>query len=159
MRWDVEQAAASVIAAYLQGSVAPTTSGPSPIVTYFDPMSVDEANRIVIFVPSGETMLECAGDGTLAIEVGIKSRWLQPTVNADFAAHWSRVKDVRDSLFPSDLATRLNNAAAAMNPAMTGFVVNFIKPVRAFHTRVMDGWLYSETSFQMTYYVNAPENQ
>jgi hypothetical protein len=161
MRYDIENAAADVVVAYLRSVVDAAIQNvddkdgnpQSIIVTFYDPMSVDEANRIVVRCPDGETMKESMANGGLSVEVGIKSQWKQPTIEADFEAHFARVAEVRDKLFPVDLIERLNAAAAAADPPITGIGIDYVAQGRKLYTDVREGWLYSETGFQMNYFM------
>jgi hypothetical protein len=145
MRFDVEIATAELVAAYLKGAVDEEVlpSDACPVVTFFDPMSVDEADRVVVMVPSADTSTESPGNFNANVECGIKTQWKQKTLAADFGKHFARVKEVRDKLFPSDLIDQL--IAASPN----GLGVDFVQPRRQFITRISEGWIYSETAFQI----------
>lgn len=162
MRYDIENAAAAVVVAYLRSIVDPAVHlvkgrGDeyfSIIVAFYDPMSVDEANRIIVQCPNGETMPESMANGSMTVEVGIKSQWTQKTIVADFAAHFARVAEVRDKLFPSDLIERLNAAAAAAVPPITGIGIDYVAQGRKLHTDVREDWIYTETGFTMNYFMS-----
>lgn len=150
MRYDIETVLAGAVTALL-GSLVPkdiaclpteTKTANCLIVDFTDPMSIDEANRIVALVPSAETGVEIGSEFTARIEVLVKSRWAKPTMAADYSAHNARVKSVRDKLMPVDLATRLD----AKMPS--GAKLDFASKRRSFSTRVYDnGWITSETAF------------
>lgn len=145
MRWDVEIAVSQMVTDYLNSVVSSSILATCPAVTFYDPMSVEEDHRIVTQVPSATSMVEQPATFYTQTEVIIKSRWNQPTLATDHAAHFERVNAVRDVLFPADLVDRLN--AAPIKP--DGLSVNFVQPVRTFTTTVHDGWIVSETRMQI----------
>jgi len=89
------------VAAYLIAQIDQPTLAANPalsncpVVTFIDPMSIDDANRIVVMSPDATTMVESPGNCEVTIEVGIKSQWAQPSMAADYAAHFQRVNVVR----------------------------------------------------------------
>ena len=150
MRYDIETVLAGAVKDLLASLVPkeiaclPTEAKTANclIVDFTDPMSIDEANRIVAIVPSAETGAEIGCEFTARIEVLVKSRWAKPSMTADYAAHNARVKSVRDKLMTEDLAARLDGQMP------TGAKLNFASKRRAFSTRVYDnGWMTSETAF------------
>jgi len=157
MRYDVENQIAALFAAYLVSEVDADMQEDSPIVTFYDPMSVDEENRIVVQVPSGQTRRESMANGLVAVDVGIKSQWHQKTIKDDFKGHFDLVAEVRDKLFADcdAIVAAIIAAAAAQNPPIVGIEIDYIDQQRAFKTEVLDGWLYTETSLQASYYNKA----
>jgi len=153
-RYDIEWALAPVVAAYLSGKISPQIQAVSPVITFFDPMAVDEANRIIVEIPNSETMKELTGNFSGVCNVTVKSRWAKPSVAADFKAHYDRVNWTRDSLMSPTLVADLNVSAlslsAAAGQSSVGFTLDFVKPVLKFKTDVREGWIYSEATFDVT---------
>lgn len=144
MRYDAEIVVSQAVVDYLRSIVDLDIQAVSPVVTFFDPMSVDEANRVVVFAPAGETNVEAAGHFGLEVECGLKSRWAQPSVAEDFQGHFERVNEVRDKICPADLLDRIN----AQMPS--GAALDFVNPGRTFTTAIRQGWIYSESRFRVS---------
>jgi hypothetical protein len=142
-RYDIEWALAPVVALYLQGKISAAAQLISPVVTFFDPMAVDEANRFVIEIPSAATMAESPGNFSGTCQCTVKSRWTQKTLAADMAAHFDRSNWMRDALMSIALVNDLNTAAG--NNA--GWRLDYIQPKREFSTVVAEGWAYSDVKF------------
>jgi hypothetical protein len=142
-RYDIEWALAPVVAVYLQGKISDAAQLISPVVTFFDPMAVDEANRFVIEVPSAMTLADSPGNFSGACQCTVKSRWTQKTLAVDMAAHFDRSNQMRDALMSIALANDLNTVAG--NNA--GWKMDYIQPKREFKTVVAEGWVYSDTVF------------
>lgn len=139
MRYDAEMAVAQMVADYLTANVASFDASVCPIVTFFDPMSIDEANRVVVMVPSVSTDVAHPGSFVATVEVGIKSRWAQESVATDFENHFGRSNDVRDKLMVASPWTHLT--------APAGIGLHFVQPVRQFSTRITeDHWIYSDVT-------------
>lgn len=105
---NIEAILANAIKTYFESGevVAAETLAECPPVTFFDPMSLDEAHRCVIQVPSAQSSSEFgAGNFEAEVEIVVKSRWAQPTMTADWEAHNARVKAYRDAML-SDTITR-----------------------------------------------------
>lgn len=155
-RYDIEWALAPVVASYLQGKLDPAIVAASPVITFFDPMAVDEASRIIVEIPQCQTMKELQGNFNGSCNVTVKSRWTKPTVAADFPAHYNRTNFTRDALMSAMLAADLNSAAAVLAAAAgqpsVGFNLDFVQPVFTFKTDVREGWIYSEASFKFNGY-------
>lgn len=144
MRYDFETQAAQVVADYLSTGLDPAITNISPVVTFFDPMSIDQSNRIVVMCPNGSTLAEQPGNAEMQVEVGVKSRWLQATIAADFAAHFTRLNAVRALLFRRDAEFQ------SQLKAPHGIGVNAILNKREFSTQVYkEGWIYSETTLRV----------
>jgi hypothetical protein len=150
-RYDIEWALAPAVAAYLQGKIDPAIQAVSPVITFFDPMAVDEANRIIVEIPQAKTMKEARGNFSGACKVTVKSRWSKPTVKADFSAHYDRTNWTRDSIISPTLVTDLNSSALSLATAAgqssAGFTLDFQQPEIVFQTDVREGWIYSEATF------------
>jgi len=134
---------------YLVAVVAPAIQATCPAVSFFDPMSIDEANRIVVDVPSVETNPASPGNIIVRADCVIKSQWAQPTYAADRAAHFERVNEVRDKLMPSDLRTRL----ALFAP--DGIGIEYVQPRRQFSTTLREGWIVSDLNLTVQCYLTA----
>lgn len=147
MRYDSETASGQMVAEYLAAVLDPSTVAASPVVTFYDPMSIDEANRIVVMVPSVDTDPASPGNLSITVEVVVKTQWTEPTVANDRAAHFERVNDVRDKLMAANMPTWLT----VYEPA--GLGLSYVQPRRRFSTRIMEGWFVSETSIQLQCFV------
>lgn len=148
IRWDIEPLISQTIVSYLVDVLDPSILAICPAVTFYDPMSIDEDNRIVVQVPNAVAAPENPAVGEALVEVGMKSRWNQPTYADDMSEHFSRVSAVRAALIAAGLEQLLTQT--------DGFKVQWQKPRINFTTRVTtDGWIYSETQFPMNYGVNA----
>lgn len=148
MRYDAEMTLAQTIADYLNDVVYDPFRAASPIVTFFDPMSQDEANRIIVIVPSADTNVEDAATFMCEAEIGNKTILSQPTMQQDFADHYARVNAVRDKFYPTDLVSRLQAKAP------DGFKINYVNPARKFVTQIGD-YLYSALHLSIKCYVTA----
>jgi len=151
-RYDVEWAAAPVFAQYLLNKLDPAIVASAPVITFFDPMSGDEAQRIVVTVLKGNSQKESPANYAFACKVTVKSRWAKSTVQNDMAAHFDRTNWVRDVLSANTLVNDLNAIAAAPLSGVFvgggGLVFDFIQPRRDFDTDVREnGWIYSDTLF------------
>lgn len=146
MRYDVETALAQVFANYLQSTVEPAKLKDCPIVTFFDPMSVDDANRIIVFCPHCQSDPTTVGNFDARLEIGVKSQWTQENIKNDFDAHFQRVNEVRDKIWPAGLMAALQDSAVAVE----GLLIEYVQPRRDMTTSIKkEGWLYSETGFQV----------
>ncbi len=154
-RYDIEWALPPIVAAYLTAELTlqfPKLADVSPVITIFDPMAIDEANRVIVEVPGGKTMKEQQGSFSGSCLVTVKSRWAQPSVAADMSAHFNRTNWTRDALMSPTIAADLNALALTMATAAgkssAGLNVDFVQPVIEFKLDVRSGWVYSETTFQ-----------
>ena len=149
MRYDVETALSGLLVAYLGdlmdpalACVPPATTAPCLIVDFTDPMSIDEANRIIVQVPTAKTTARMAGTWSARANVIARSRWTQATLKRDYAAHAERVNELRDKLCPADMVDRM---AAYQPPGMT---IVSVDPAREYSTRVFTNfWIESEAGF------------
>lgn len=145
IRNDIEVIVADMVAAYLQATLAAETQADCPVVSWHDPMSIDDANRVVVMVPQCVSAEENPGNYECTVEVGIKSQWSQPTVAADKESHFARVDAVRDALWTDTLVADL-----AAQSTVVG--VNFVSPRRNHTTKIVDGFFYSETALTIHIY-------
>lgn len=142
---------AGVVADYLRENVSQEIQSAAMIVDFTDPMSIDDANRIIVQVPSGSSDESHAGNGEFEVEIGIKSQWAQASINEDFAAHKARVREVRSWLWSATLAEDLNTAGGDV------IGVDFVQPQRGFKSEVYDGWLFTDTTLKV--HINLKEPQ
>lgn len=160
MRYDVETAAATLFANYLN-AVASTQPGyvldpaACPIVTFFDPMSVADADRVVVMCPTATTDIPDAGRFQATMDIGVKTQWTQATITAQFKMHFARVNDVRDKLMLAPLAL-----ATALVPYLPqGMAVDFVQPQKHFSTHIAESstskWIYSGTQLDIVGYFTA----
>ena len=143
MRFDPEIALADTLTGYIKSILSGDIFETCPAVTFFDPMSIDDADRIVVQVPSCDTMAESAGNFDLIAEVGIKTQWAQVSVTDDMKKHFDRVSALRDILSASNIKDRLES----FQP--DGFKVDFVNPSRAGSTKVFEGWIFTDTKMQI----------
>lgn len=145
---------ASAVAEYLKevllsGSF-PDIQDECPVVTFYDPMSIDEANRIVVMIGSAQSRPEQAGAYIVDVEIGVKSRWSQATVKDDFKNHFDRAQAVREALWVKALADNLEQCAPE------GLGINFVSPNRMLkhdsYGTNPTGWLLTTTTLQLTCY-------
>lgn len=152
MRYDIEIVVSGALVALLgdlmDESIAclpgEAQTAPCLIVGFNDPMSIDDANRITVMVPTAETNVEDASQFLARVEVVAKSQWTKATLKKDYDAHNARVTELRDKLSATDLADRM----AAKMPA--GSSLEFVSPKRSYSTKVYDnGWIVSEAAFNL----------
>ncbi|MDE2106984.1 MAG: hypothetical protein KGL39_57790 [Patescibacteria group bacterium] len=135
------------VQAYLQAKVSVDRQNVSPVVTFWDPMSIDEANRFIVMIESAEMQPESPANFKAKGVVTTKSRWAQKTIAADFKSHFDRVNWVRDPLMSPTLADDLTTQ---LNASGGGVVVDFFQPKRQFATeKTLEGWVYSDTFFEL----------
>ena len=146
MRWDIEIAISQIVADFLTSVLDGDLLAACPAVTFFDPMSVDEANRIVVQIPDGETGADDPGTGAVMVNLVVKSQWKQAGGKEDMATHFDRVNKVRDQMMRADLKDQLN----ALAPSGVG--IAFVQPKRSFHTTIRQGWTVSEDQIQVNYW-------
>lgn len=158
MRLDIEVAAAELFAEFLKkyASTQPgqvTDALACPVVTFFDPMSVDDADRVVVMCPDAETDAAEPGHFTATVDVGIKTLWKQASIKADFLKHFARVKDVRDKLN----AVGIIGLLTPLMPA--GMALDFVNPKKRFKTHIAESsaakWIYSGAEFEIAGYFTA----
>jgi hypothetical protein len=158
MRYDLEFAASELFSKYLQNLCSTAVgqimdSKACPIVTFYDPMSIDDADRLTVMSTSGDTDIYDRGRFTALIDVGLKTLWTQATIQADFKRHRERLNDVRDKLMPLDIITRLQ-------PFLPdGMNVDFVQPKKQYETHVAEStqakWIYSCTKFEVNGFFTA----
>lgn len=148
MRYDFEMPLAESLANFLRGHLDAAMQAECPVVAFTDPMSLDEAHRIVVRVLGGESdALSCATIAARAVVI-VKSRWTQPTLQNDFVEHSARTNAVRDALAAGDLLDRL-----ALSP-VTGLAYDFVFPTRTMSTEIFtEGWIVSETELTIKIHV------
>lgn len=126
-----------------------TDAGRCPIVTFFDPMSVADADRVIVMCPNASTDTSDKGRFEATLDIGIKTLWKQATVKTDFAKHFSRVKDIRDKLMP-EIGTLLGLVTPFV-PA--GMSVDFIEHRIQFKSHIAESttakWIYSGTFIEL----------
>ncbi len=142
---DIEWVLAAVIASYLSTNLDQSITVTCPVVTWYDPMSQDDASRIVVTVPDGETEDDIVGNGDFSVEVNVKSQWTQPTLAADQATHRNRVVAVRSLLWTDTLIADIGTAAAALDESVG---INMVYYKRRMRTEVMDQWLDTVTTLR-----------
>lgn len=141
---DIEWILAGVFVAFVQANISSGIITASQIVTWMDPMAVDEADRVIVTVPDGQSEDYMVANGQFNVEIGVKTQFAQATLqDQDVTKHRSRVIAVRSLLWTDTLIADLTAAAAG---AM-GF--NFIQPQRSFKSQVMAQNLWSETGLRV----------
>lgn len=152
MRYDIEKAASDMFTDYLK-ALCSTQAGQvmdpngCQIVTFYDPMSIDDADRLTVMVPDSETDAPDPGCFSATVDIGLKTLWTQPTVKDDFCKHFARLNDVRDKLIlqPADILTRISPYIPP------GIELNRIQPRKKFSTHIAEStaakWIYSGTTF------------
>ena len=149
-RYDIEWAAASGFALYLQSKIDAALQVASPVVTIFDPMAVDEANRFVVEIPKAQTMNEEMGNFNATCKCTVKSRWARVTVQGDLNAHFNRSNWLRDALMADSLVADL---ATLLIAGGGGLVIDFIQPKKNMETVVQEnGFIYSHFTFDFNGY-------
>lgn len=145
MRYDFEIAGAQIVADYLSEVLDASITNICPVVTFFDPMSVQDAHRIVVMVPNGSTDSAQPGSAEMLVEVGVRSRYRQTIIQQDFADHFERLNAVRSALFVENLAAVLDIGSPA------GIGICHATNKKDFQTNIYgEGWIYSQTSFRIT---------
>lgn len=149
-QYNIEQLTAAVFAGYINAQMDPTLLGDNcRCVTFYDLMSIDQANRIVVMVSAVQMDADMPGNGTAQIEIGIKSQWTQADLEADQAAHWVRVDAVENIFADAGIV------AALQAQADTTLGINFIQPQRTRSTQLMDGWIFTEIKLNAEIFVMA----
>lgn len=144
---DAEFIIADALADYLKSVASEGLQTASPIVTFYDPMSVEEMDRVVVQCPTGATDEDAAGNGEFNLVIGQRTRWTQANVAYCVAVHRERLKEIRSLMAVDDLITLLDAAAEGA----IGF--NFVKYSRTLETKITDaGWIYSETGYTVYVY-------
>lgn len=128
MRHDHERAICETVAAYLEGVLDAALIAAAPVVSFYDPMALDDADRITVICERGETKASQPGNFTAQVEVGVKTRLEQPDMANVISTHFERVNAVRDVFSVADPA----GDVSAHNVA--GIEVTHIESVRRFST-------------------------
>lgn len=138
MRTDLEIVVADCFANYLKSVVSGETQAACPVVTWTDPMSIDEADRIIVDVPSCSGSTEIKGNDDCTIHIGVKTQWAQATITEDRDRHFARVGEVRNALSVKSLAEELQPFSDVVG-------INFVQPGWAQSSKVVEGFFHSET--------------
>jgi len=144
MRYDVEIVAAQTFTGFLQ-AVASTQPGQlldptaCPIVNFFDPMDVDDADRVTVDVENADTDDTDSGRFEADVSIGVKTLWHQPSIGADMLLHFARLNDVRDKLMTANLVTLL----AAYAPA--GVVIDAVEHKKRLKSGKFKMFWFSQT--------------
>ena len=150
-RYDIEWVMAGIVVAYLTNKIDVALQEKSPVVTFFDPMAIEEDNRFVVEVPAAQTNQESPGNYEGSCKCTVKSRVTEATGAEDQKAHFNRTNWMRDVLMSSALLDDLNALATAGE-----FVLDYIQPHRDFSTdATKEGWIYSDIAFRFTGYFPA----
>lgn len=148
-RFDFEFALPQGFQAYLAAVLSDATTSVSPVVTWFDPMAVDDANRVVVFATRGTAPNNLSSNCDMSVEIGVKSRWAQKTLAADIAAHGARLSDVRNALLEQGLAGDADLQVPGMG------IIN-IDNTRQYESDVIDnGWIISKTTLTVSVFAKA----
>lgn len=145
MKYNIEYQAAEAVKGYLTATLDAADFTSWPIVTWFDPMAIDDASRVVCICQSATSHETGAGNFSADVEVGVRTNWNQPTVQADMASHFDRVAQVRDVL--NDDTDALVAGIAAQCAA--GFTVSFVNVRREYATEVNEGNYYSSVKLSI----------
>ena len=151
MRRDFEIPLAQLVVDYLNSVCAVQVGGVldaklCPMVTFYDPMSVDDADRVIITVPHGETYAEQGGNFKAVVNTYQKTLWTQKTLADDMTKHFARVNEVRDKYFAPDIVDQMEILAP------DGIAVLFVNPRMQFETKTLGekgGWITSDITFEL----------
>lgn len=121
------------------------------IVTFYDPMSIDEANRIIVMCDEAETDVNDPGSVALSVEIGIRSRWRQDTIKADFDQHFARERELGKWIFDQTIVDKLETARQMLlvgaDPGITT-MIDFIQPKKYINrVTTTDYWIYYTIKF------------
>jgi hypothetical protein len=87
---------------------------------------------------------------SLAFEIGIRSRWRQDRIGADFDSHFARERELGKWIFDKNIVDNLEQCRQfllAGDPGITT-MVDFIQPKKYMNqTTTEDGWIYSTMRF------------
>lgn len=147
-RYEPEWALAEIFESYLDEVLDEELFSKSPVVTFFDPMAQDEAERVVVLVHDVETSADGVSNFAAVVEVTVKSQLKKPTLAEDMAAHFERTKAVRDVLCATNLMTELDAVD-------DGLGVDGVNKRRGMRTQLADGWIYSETKLTVKCFARA----
>ena len=138
-RLDIEGLVADTVCDYIKATLSAAIQATCPVVTFHDPMSIDDANRIIVMVPSGITPDYAPGNFSVSLEVGTKTQWSQMSMQTDWTNHMAAVSAVRNILWDDGLEAALDTQAADA----IGF--NRAMPDRRIATEVREQWYYTPT--------------
>lgn len=138
IRNDIELVLADTVTAYLQAVLSAETQAVCPVVSFHDPMSVDEADRIVVLVPQCVSEDYSLGNFECTMEIAVKTQWTQPNGSTNKATHFSRLDAVADALTTGSLIVDLQALSAEVG-------INHVSNKRARSTKIYDnGFIVSE---------------
>jgi hypothetical protein len=152
MRYDIETAVAQCFADYLKSTVEAPILAICPVVTFFDPMSIDDAHRIIVHCDTAQSDPTSVGNFDCRVSVDVKSQWTQENIAVDFQAHFRRVNEVRDKLWPAILLASLQALQS------DGLLIEYPQPRRDLSTKIFkdSNFLLSETAFNVRAMVTGP---
>lgn len=142
MKYNVEYHIALAAKSYCETALDLGDFANCPVVTWFDPMAVDDANRVVCICQSAASSPTAPGNFTAKIEIGVKTQWAQPSLESDMGTHFDRVNQVRD-IFN---ATQEDLIASLTAACPVGLAVTYINQDREYSTEVNEGNYYSAIS-------------
>lgn len=137
MRNDIEKAVVETVVAYASATLDQDFVAGIPVVAFYDPMAIDDADRIIVSCEIGETKQSGPSNAVVQVEVGVKTRLEQPDMADAISGHFVRVNAVRDIFNVSSLEDELHENAA------DGIAITNVEPVRRFGTTMSDGSAYS----------------
>ncbi|HEY1790675.1 MAG TPA: hypothetical protein VGJ73_21180 [Verrucomicrobiae bacterium] len=111
-------------------------------------MSVDQEDRVVIFVPAGQTS-EAGAHFEATVEVYQKTQWSQKELIQNMQTHSGRTNELRDKLFAQ-------NIIGLMAPLfVTGVALDYVTQRKNFTMKIIGsegGFIQSSTSFDIQGY-------
>lgn len=146
MRHDFEKAVVDSVKAYIDAVLDDESCEGIPVVTFFDPMSLDDADRIIVVCEQGDTKIAGPSNVVCLVEVGVKTLKHESTLQADIETHFHRVNAVRD------LFCVATPGATIENYSVEGIHITHLESVRRFGTDMggSDGtFIYSKQEFQI----------
>lgn len=152
MRYDIESAVAQVFVDYLIGIVDPAIQASCPIVGFFDPMSVDDSNRIIVHCEQAQSDPTSIGNFDGRVEIDVKSQWTDgPDIKQNFDDHFTRVNEVRDKIWSDKFAHDAATFQQLQSFTESGVMIEFVSPRRDCSVKIFKnpGWLLSTTAFQV----------
>lgn len=154
MRHDFELVTCDTYANYLEAVIDEAVLSVCPVVTVFDDMSNDEADRIVVRCESGETKTSGPANAVCVVDVVVKTLLRQPSMQDDVTKHFERVNAVRDALTVADTDDAVNAYSE------DGIAVDRIEPVRRFETRIVNGdGGFIESKLELQTHVHTTEEE
>ncbi len=146
MNLDLEWKLSPLLASYFRKQLAKTTTDTSPVIAFFDPMAIDEANRIVIESPKALVDRSSADNFSAAVKITVKSQLGQIGTLEDLKAHFQRVNEVRGKLFGDTFCADVSALSAEV--VITDCLPKF--EFETDYTRV--GFIFSETTITLNGY-------